>query len=92
MITYRPLLERIGRQKLLGKRSLSTQPGNGYLSKDNKGSGDGVPLRARSDNTSYGFRRLENDACFDSGITVTTNIEVGEKTGQVPKVSMVGEP
>lgn len=66
-MTYRPLLERIGRGRWVAKITHSAQSGN---------SGD-IPLKTSSGLSSQGFRKLENDTKSRSDILRTTSIHIG---------------
>ena len=82
-MTYRPLLERIGRKGLLGKLTRNSNTGKTFDSNDTREHGDGIALRPRVGPDTHGFHRLGNDFGVDPGIVVTTNIHVGngEKDG-----------
>ena len=77
LMTYRPLLERIGRKGLLGKLTRNSNSGKTFDSNDTREHGDGIALRPRVDPDTHGFHRLGNDFGVDPGIVITTNIHVG---------------
>lgn len=82
LMTYRPLLERIGRKDVVSKLKqniLSKDSETGNSSKERK---EEIALQAREESGTRGFRRLEDDPQWDPQILVTTNIEVAKPDGK----------
>lgn len=77
LMTFRPLLERIGRNNLL--RFQSTTAAKVFHSNDTERCSVNIPLKPRAGDDNDGFHRLQNDARLDSQIKVTTNIHVGSR-------------
>lgn len=76
-MTYRPLLERIGRKGLLRRLTRHSNTGKAFVSEDTREHGDDIALRSRAGPGTHGFHWLGNDFGVDPGIVVTTNIHVG---------------
>ncbi|KAL9135374.1 MAG: hypothetical protein Q9175_003439 [Cornicularia normoerica] len=81
LMTYRPLLERIGKGGLVEKLTRHSK-----ISTSHSGSSKGtrkqvadIPLKPRTEDDKYGFHRLENEDRVDPRITVTTSISLSQK-------------
>ena len=81
LMTYRPLLERIGKGRFSGKLTRRSKRSNGHSANSQKSRQKiaDIPLKLRTEDDKYGFHRLENDDGVDLRITVTTNISVNPK-------------
>lgn len=81
LMTYRPLLERVGRGRFAGKSTRRSKISNRHSenSKNARQQIADIPLKLRTEEDKYGFHRLENDDGVDPRITVTTNISVSQK-------------
>lgn len=81
LMTYRPLLERIGKGRFVGKltRHSKISKGHSVNSKGTRKQITDIPLQPRTEDDMYGFHRLENDDRVDPCITVTTNISLSQK-------------
>lgn len=81
LMTYRPLLERIGKGRSFGKLARHSRISNGHSlsSKDTRQHTADIPLKPRTEDDKYGFHRLKNDDCGDPRIIVTTNISISQK-------------
>ena len=80
LMTYRPLLERIGKGKLFRKPTSRAKTSNDHFasSKTSRREVDEIPLNSRTEADKHGFHRFENDSFVEPGITVTTKISVSE--------------
>ncbi len=78
LMTYRPLIERIGRGRFVGKLTHLSSTPNGHLvtSKNTGQQNSDIPLNLRGQDDKYGFHRLENDDGVDPRITMTTTISI----------------
>lgn len=83
LMTYRPLLERIGRRRILTKLLRTPNSGQPYGSSGSKEISANVMLKPRLNTNTHGFQRLGNDETDGSRVLVTTDIHVarGLKTG-----------
>ncbi len=81
LMTYRPLLERIGKGRYAGNFMRHSKRSNDHYvgSKSTRQDTPDIPLRPRTEDDTYGFRRLENDDSPDARITVMTEISVSQK-------------
>ena len=81
LMTYRPLLERIGKGRFVGKLARRSKISNGHSlsSKDTRQHTADIPLKPRTEDDKHGFHRLKNDDSVDPRIIVTTNISVSQK-------------
>lgn len=77
LMTYRPLLERMGRTMFMRGPKMVIGPRSGA---PNKPSGD-IPLTSWSKSNNGGFYRLTSDVRIDPRILVTTNINVYNENG-----------
>ena len=84
LMTYRPLLERVGKGKFVGKLTRHSRVSNSHSTdpKNTRQQIVDIPLKSRTEEDKYGFHRLENDDCADPRITVTTNISVTKNPHQ----------
>lgn len=78
IMTYRPLLERVGRQRLFTKSSHSMRSTPLDGENGNRHSVN-VALQPRAQKTRTGFIPLGGDSGADSQILVTTHIQVAHK-------------
>ena len=78
LMTYRPLLERMGRGKLLSKLTHSLTSSKRFRSSSSRRQSVNIPLTPHPAADSHGFQRLEPDIVTDSQILVTTNINVAK--------------
>ena len=74
-MTYRPLLERVGRGRVFGGHS--SKKGKILDSDDTRQHNASIPLKPRLSPEARGFHQLGNDLGVDPSIIVTTNIHVG---------------
>ena len=78
LMTYRPLLERMGRGKLLSKLTHSLTSSKRFRSSSSRRQSVSIPLTPHPAADSHDFQRLEPDIAADSQILVTTNIDVAK--------------
>lgn len=78
LMTYRPLLERIGKGKLVEKLThrSNTPKSDRSTSRITKQQIADIPLKLRAEDGRSGFYRLENADSMDPQIKVTTDISV----------------
>lgn len=76
MMTFRPLLDRVGHKDFFGRR----KPNSGKTFDSEDTDRNNIALKPRLGPDAHGFHRLNNDWEHDSGIRVTTNIHVGGGT------------
>lgn len=76
LMTYRPLLERIGRGKFVWKLTHHTKTSNNHsvASKNTRQQITDIPLKVRADDDKHGFYRLENNECANPPTVLATNV------------------
>ena len=78
-MTYRPLLERVGRGEFLSKLTHSFTSSKRFRSSSSRRQSVSIPLTPHpAADSQGGFQRLEPDIATDSRILVTTNIDVAK--------------
>ena len=97
LMTYRPLLERIRKGRLVEKLTRRSKISNSpsASSKGSRKQNVDIPLKPRTEDNNYGFHRLEDDDGVDPdprrGITAAANISLSQKRKTTEQDLELGE-